>query len=175
MRGYAPPARDTNFRETHPPLSFFRKAFTKLRAIGRLARSERSSPRQIGLAVAVGAFAGCTPAVGFHGGLAVALASVFRLNRLWAFVGSRVSNFLLLPWIVLAEIELAHRVRTGAFVTLEVDDVLEHGSALLFDWCLGAVPVGLVVAALAGSLAYTWMRFRRTRAALRRRTSGSTR
>ena len=116
------------------------------------------------LAVAVGAFAGCTPAVGFHGGLAVAGASLLRLNRLWAFVGSRVSNFLVFPWIVMAEIQLAHRARSGSWVSLTRENVLSNASALLADWCLGSIAVGAVVAVFCGALAHGWASARAHRA-----------
>ncbi len=153
------------------PVTFFRKAWFRARALWRLLRKEKSSPRQIGLAVAAGAFVGCTPAVGFHGGLAVALATVLRLNRLWAWLGSRVSNFVILPFIAIGEIQLAHRLRAGTFVSLNSKDVLDKGGALLVDWSLGCLILGPVIAALTGWLAYTVMRLKRERARLRLVTS----
>jgi uncharacterized protein (DUF2062 family) len=112
----------------------------------------------------MGAFCGCTPAVGFHGALAIAAATIFRLNRMWAWVGSRVSNFLILPFIVITEIQLAHRVRAGSFVELTRQDVLDKGSGLLVDWLLGCLIVGPVVAVAAGAVAYAVVGFKRTRA-----------
>ena len=102
----------------------------------------------------MGVFAGCTPAVGFHGWIAVGLATLLRLNRLWAFVGSRVCTFVILPWIALAEVQVAHRLRTGAWVALSVKTVMHEAPGLLADWLLGAAIVGSAIAASLGALAY---------------------
>ena len=146
-------------------MTIFRRARDRAVALWRLLRDERSSPREVAAAVAVGAFAGCTPAVGFHGGLAVTLASFLRLSRIWAFVGSRVSNVVLLSWIVFAEIETSHRLRIGAWIALSTADVLAHAGGLLLDWCLGSVVVGAAIASICGVLAYGLARWRGGRAA----------
>jgi uncharacterized protein (DUF2062 family) len=126
----------------------------RLRALWQLARREHATPPEIGRAVAVGVFAGCTPAIGFHGWIAVGLATLLRLNRLWAFLGSRVSTFFILPWIALAEVELAHRIRVGRWAALTVDTVLHEAPGLLVDWLAGALAVGGALAALLGTVAY---------------------
>jgi uncharacterized protein (DUF2062 family) len=126
----------------------------RLRALWQLIRHEHATPREIGRAVAVGVFSGCTPAIGFHGWIAVGLATLLRLNRLWAFLGSRVCTFFLLPWIVLAEVELAHRLRTGAWAEVTVETVLRQAPGLLVDWIAGAVIVGSVLAGVMGLVAY---------------------
>lgn len=110
---------------------------------------------------------GCTPLIGLHAGLALVAATLLRLNRLWAVVGSRVSFFLLLPWITLAEIETAHRLRTGYWATLTVDDARVNARGWLLDWCLGTIPVGGVLALSLGGCAYA---LAARRDALRRRT-----
>jgi uncharacterized protein (DUF2062 family) len=145
-----------------PVKDTLRRALTELRRLWDRARSERASPPQVGLAVAVGVFAGVTPAVGFHGWIAVGLATVLRLNRLFAFLGSRISNFVLLPWIVLAEIEIAHRWRTGAFLPMAPHDALAQGPQLLVDWALGTLPIGAALATTLGVLAYLVARRRAT-------------
>ncbi|HSQ63792.1 MAG TPA: DUF2062 domain-containing protein, partial [Polyangiaceae bacterium] len=95
----------------------------RVRTLWRLAKTERATPPQVAWAVGLGVFAGCTPALGLHGWIAVGAATLFRLNRLYAFLGSRVSSVFVLPWIVLCEVQLAHRVRTGSFLALTKSDV----------------------------------------------------
>jgi uncharacterized protein (DUF2062 family) len=112
----------------------------------------------------MGVFAGCTPLLGLHMWIALALATLFRVNRLWAFLGSRVSSNVLYAWISFAEIELAHRMRVGAWAPLAPRDVLMHGRELLLDWFLGSALVGAALGAALGTLAY---------AATRRRRGGS--
>jgi uncharacterized protein (DUF2062 family) len=131
-----------------------RRWWNKLVTLWKLAKSERATPREIGWAVAIGAFAGCTPALGFHSWVALGLATLFRKNRLFAWLGSRVSNILILPFIVFAEVQVAHRLRTGDWVAIAPHRALDQASALFLDWCLGTVPVGSAVGALLGIV--TW-------------------
>ncbi len=97
---------------------------------------------------------GCTPFVGAHAGIALAAATLFGRSRLWAVIGSRVSFFLILPWIVLAEIQTAHRLRTGEWAPLLSSNAVARASEWLLDWCLGSVPVGALLALVAAGLAY---------------------
>jgi uncharacterized protein (DUF2062 family) len=131
-----------------------------VRELWTLAKNERASPKQIGWAVGVGCFVGCSPALGFHGGLALAAATVLRLNRLWCWLGSRSSNIFVLPFLAYAQVELAHRLRTGAWVTIDRDRILAEASALLLDWFLGMIPVGVPFSFALGSLAFLWARRR---------------
>ncbi len=149
----------------------FRRLWEKLKLLWQLAKSERASPREIGWAVAIGAFAGCTPAVGVHGPLAMGLATLARKNRLFAWLGSRISNMVFLPFIALAEVQLSHRIRTGAFVDLAREDILAQAPHLLLDWCLGTIPVGVALGIVMGLLAYA---FAKRRDARRARTAAAT-
>ena len=147
--------------------SVFERIRSRSIALWLAVKNERASPRQIGLAVGMGAFIGCTPALGFDGGLAVGVATLFRLNRLYCWVGSRLSNLITLPWIVLAEIQVAHRLRTGVWLELTTREVLDRGSELVADWLIGLVPVGVPLASAAGMGGYVIARWRqRTRAPL---------
>jgi uncharacterized protein (DUF2062 family) len=134
----------------------FRRLWEKLKLLYLLAKSERATPREIGWAVAIGAFAGCTPAVGVHGPLAMGLATLARKNRLFAWLGSRISNMVFLPFIALAEVQLSHRIRTGAFIDLSRENILAQAPHLLLDWCLGTFPVGAVVGIVMGLSAYAF-------------------
>lgn len=77
---------------THTRRSGFRRAFARTRELWERAKREHSTPREVGWSVGVGLFCGCTPFLGLHMWIALGLASPFRLNRLWAFLGSRVSS-----------------------------------------------------------------------------------
>lgn len=140
----------------------FRRLWEKLKLLWKLAKSERASPGEIAWAIALGAFAGSTPAIGFHGPLAIAIATVARKNRLFAWFGSRISNMLFLPFIALAEVQLSHRLRTGAWLVIERKRILEQAPHLLLDWCLGTLPVGAAIGLVMGLLAYV-LAYRRDR------------
>jgi len=143
----------------------FRRLWQKIKTLWMLAKNERASQREIFWAVFIGAFAGCTPAIGFHGGLAIAMATLFRKNRLFAWLGSRISNMIFLPFIAYAEVQISHRIRVGTWVemTVDRDHALEQAGTLLLDWCLGTIPVGIVIGALTGllGLAWAWRRDKR--------------
>jgi uncharacterized protein (DUF2062 family) len=102
----------------------------------------------------VGVFSGCTPFIGFHLGIAFVLATLFRLNRLWSMVGSRVSTNVLYVAIVLAEIQGAHRVRTGAWAPLTRQTVWDHRWEYAKDWLFGSGVMGVVLGVVLGLLAY---------------------
>jgi uncharacterized protein len=122
------------------------------------AKNEHCTPREIGWSVGVGVLCGCTPFLGLHMWMAIALATLFRLNRLWAFLGSRISFSPLFALIAFCEIEAAHRVRTGRWAPLTPHDAAAHGKELLGDWLLGATLVGTGCAAAIGLAAYVGMR-----------------
>jgi uncharacterized protein (DUF2062 family) len=131
----------------------FGRLWRRFRVLWRLATTERATPRQVALATGLGAFIGSTPVIGLHGWIAVGLATVLRLNRLYAFLGSRVSSPFVLPFIV-TEIQIAHRVRCGEFIALTRADVLDHAKGMLLDWCIGTLPIGAIVGVALGVTAY---------------------
>ena len=146
----------------------FRRLWQKIVLLWKLAKSERAAPREIGWAVAIGAFIGCTPLVGLRPWIAVAVATVVKKNRLFCYLGSHTSNIVFTPFITLAEIQLGHRMRMGAWMDLDRKHVIDQAPSLLVDWCLGAGPVGVTVAATLGFSAY---RFARRRDAARARSA----
>lgn len=64
------------------------------------------SPERVAAAVALGVGIGFSPFIGFHFFLAVALAFVFRLNKLDTVIGSFAGN----PWTLPAFYALGYRV-----------------------------------------------------------------
>ncbi|MBX3258479.1 MAG: DUF2062 domain-containing protein [Labilithrix sp.] len=147
-----------------------RRLWEKIKTLWKLAKSERASPREIGWAVAIGAFAGCTPAMGVHGPLAIGLATLFKKNRLFAWLGSRISNMVFLPFIVLAEVQVSHRLRTGEWLVLERYEVIDQAGTLLLDWCIGTIPVGVAIGGVMGVLSWAFALRRDRRRAARAAT-----
>jgi uncharacterized protein (DUF2062 family) len=116
---------------------------------------EHSSPRKIGCSVGLGAFAAFIPCVPFlHAGVAFALATLFRVNRLWAMLGSRLSTTPVQLTTAFIEIEWAHRLRTGAWAPIALHEVMAHGRELLLDWALGSLLFAPPAAVCVGMASY---------------------
>ncbi len=141
-------------------MSRARRALKKTRRLAKLllrrARTERASPKEVGHAVFIGVFSGCSPAVGLHGWIAIGLASLLKKNRLYAWIGSRVSNMVVLPFIVVAEVQSSRLLRTGHLAPITRDHVLDQAPALMLDWILGSIVVGGALGLVLGALAYAW-------------------
>ena len=149
-------------RPSAPPstkVSWRRRA----RALYLRIRHEHASPRHVAEAVSLGAFIGCSPFFGLHGWLALGAATVLKRSRLFAFVGSRVCVFFIMPWIVLVEIQSVHRIRTGEFVPASKETILGQAPHLLLDWILGWFLIGIPLSFLLGLLAYAWAKRRDAR------------
>jgi hypothetical protein len=119
------------------------------------------APR-LALALAVGVFIGCTPFWGLQTVLSVAVALIFRLNRLATVVGA----WLNLPWI--APLVYGAALRIGTLIVPDpagtrgawLADLLEHPtrvgwrdvgvllSAISVPLLIGTTVVGLVAAAV---------------------------
>jgi uncharacterized protein (DUF2062 family) len=135
-----------------------------MRDLWERAKREPSSPREVGLSVALGAFIACTPFLGFHFWIALALAHLLRLNRVWAMIASRLSSTPILLLTTFAEIETAHRLRTGSWVAMDWHSAFAAGRELVLDWILGTPLIGLPVATCVGlgaaALARRWQRLK---------------
>ncbi len=111
----------------------------------------------------MGIFAGCTP-WGFHAAIAIALATILRLNRLWAFAASRAAILPVYLAIAFCEIEAGHLLRTGQLARLTPGEAFAQRYDLLTEWLVGTLLVGSVLAAAGGALAYALATLYRSRA-----------
>jgi uncharacterized protein (DUF2062 family) len=156
-------ATDTGprYARTHV-LALVSRSLDLARNLWHRARREHSSPREIGLSVAVGAFIACTPLVGLHLWLALGFATILKLNRLWAMIGSRLSTTPVFLVTTFAEIQLGHHLRTGGWAEISLHQALSKGRELALDWSIGSIIIGAGVAAGAGlvatALARRWER-----------------
>ena len=129
-----------------------RRAFTGLRTEGAGAARETA-------AIALGAFIGCLPFYGFHLLLCWVAGALFGLNRLKMYLAANISNPLVAPWLVVAEVQTGAWVRRGAFHPLSRDAIASTGLAVFgVDAVVGSVVVGAVVAAIAGAGTYGLVR-----------------
>ena len=148
-----------------PPMRF--PAKDRLVALWHRAVEEHARPREVGIAVGLGLFACCSPILGFHSFIAVGLATLFRVNRLWALVFSQASIFgLLRAPIMFSEIQIGHHVRAGAWLSIPLRQIMSQAPSLFLDWTIGCIPVGGGISILGGLVAYEVARRRPVQASV---------
>lgn len=125
---------------------------------------ERATPHELGLAVALGVFLGAVPLIACHTLVILIAAAFLRLNRIAAVAASQLCMPPVVPAIC---IEAGHYLRFGRFLTLRGIEDLRSASFLelgymglgcLWDWFIGSLLVGSVLALLLGSVAYVTAR-----------------
>lgn len=118
-------------------------------------RREHASPEQIGWAVGVGVWVGCSPFLGLHMLLALGLATLLRLNRLAVVLGTQISMPPLTPLLLLGNAQLGAWILTGQGMTLTLEQIRSTPARVLAEtlfWRLlvGGAVIGGVLAAVLG-------------------------
>ncbi len=109
-------------------------------------------------AVGLGIFIGCLPLWGVHLAICVLVGRLLHLSRLKMYLAANISNPLVLPFLLLAQIQVGRFARRGDFYELTL-----HDMRLTPPWLFGAdlavgsliVGVGLGVLGAAITLVFT--------------------
>jgi uncharacterized protein (DUF2062 family) len=124
-------------------------------------RTEHTSPRRDAVAVGVGVFIGCTPFYGLHLILSVLGADLLRLNRLKVYLAANISNPLVLPFLVFAEVQAGAWLRSGRVHALSREAVTSVDPWIFgLDLVIGAVAIGAIAGGVIGALTYAATRDR---------------
>ncbi len=130
-----------------------------LRRLVYSLRTEGAGTTHETAAIAVGVFIGCLPFYGFHLLLCVLVGWLFRLNRLKIYLAANISNPLLAPWLLFAELQTGSWLRRGAFHSVTLDTIKSTGVAVLgADLLVGSVAIGATLAALAAWATFATVR-----------------
>lgn len=119
----------------------------------RRVRRLTGTPHSVALGMAIGAFLGCSPYLGFHIVGAMLFAWVFRSNLVAAVLGTNVGNPITYPPIWWASYDLGNWI-IGASSASDVDLVSTLMSSKAFDvivpflvpMAIGSIPIGIVAA-----------------------------
>ena len=123
------------------------------------ARTEGGGIRQETAAIAVGVFIGCLPFYGFHLLLCVLVGGLLRLNRLKVYVAANISNPLVAPWLLFAELQTGSWLRRGTFHAVTLETIKTTGVTVLgADLLVGSVAIGATLAGLAAWGTYAMLR-----------------
>ena len=149
-----PPAKRQPRRERKE--SHRRRLTRQLRQLHVRLRTEGDSPRERGLAVALGTFIGCFPVYGAHLFLCTVAARVLNLSRVYTYLAAHINNPFTLPFLLFVEMKVGHRVLEGRWPELSFAAVRDRGF-LGFggDVLVGSVVLGLVLGTVFGAL--TWL------------------
>jgi uncharacterized protein (DUF2062 family)/SAM-dependent methyltransferase len=133
-----------------------------LRSPGRYAkrlfhdlRLEGSGREREAAAMGVGAFIGCLPVYGAHLLLVIAVGRWLGLNRMRMYIAANISNPLVAPVLILAEIQAGAFIRRGAVHDLTLSAVRATDPWIFgIDLVIGSLVVGVVIGVVVAAL--TW-------------------
>jgi uncharacterized protein (DUF2062 family)/SAM-dependent methyltransferase len=132
---------------------------TRFRRALHSVRTEHPGAGRDAAAVALGVFIGCLPVYGFHFLMCWSLGLVLRVNRLKVYLAANISNPLVAPWLVVAEIEAGAWLRRGTFHAV-APRAMNNSNAAVFgaDLLVGSLVVGAVLATVAATHTYAVLR-----------------
>jgi uncharacterized protein (DUF2062 family) len=135
-------------------------------------KNEHSSPRRLGVAVAVGVLVGCSPFLGLQLLLAVGLATLLGLNRFAVLLGAQISTPPVTPVLLYFNLQIGAILLTGRWRPLSFEAVRDipatHLAAELFsELFVGGLLVGGILAAGLGCVTTALIQRNRSRKPLR--------
>lgn len=131
------------------------------RRLFRDLRTEGGGRGRDAAALALGTFIGCLPFYGFHLLLVAGAGHLFGLNRLKMYAAANISNPLMAPFLIFAEIQAGAWLRRRDFHDLSLDAVRATDPWIFGgDLLLGSLAVGAGLAAVVAVA--TWAAVSRT-------------
>jgi uncharacterized protein (DUF2062 family)/predicted methyltransferase len=117
-----------------------------LRSVFRDLRTEGAGRGREAAALGVGAFIGCLPLYGLHLLLVASVGWLLRLNRLRMYAAANISNPLMAPPLIFAEIQAGAWLRRQDFHDISIDTI-RNTDPWIFggDLLLGSLVVGVVL------------------------------
>lgn len=118
-------------------------------------RTEGAGPARQAVAIGLGVFVGCLPLYGLHLPVCLFLGRLFGLNRLKLYLAANISNPLLLPFLLLAEVQGGAWLRSGQMHALSLE-TMRTGDPRSFgaDLVVGAIVLGLILGTCTAALTY---------------------
>jgi uncharacterized protein (DUF2062 family) len=121
----------------------------------RRLRGTPGSPVAAAAAVALGIFIGCQPLYGLHFVLVLAVCLPLRLDAVLSYLAANISNPLVAPFLIVAEVEVGSYLTSGRFVGFDVARARENGAAgFAQQLFVGSLSLGALLALVGFALAW---------------------
>ncbi len=105
--------------------------------------------------MAIGLFIGCLPLYGLHLPLCLGICLLLRLDAVVAYLAANVSNTLIAPFLLTAEVEVGSLLLTGQHAAFDVERARSVGiGGFVAQAAVGGVVVGIGLAVIGGAAAY---------------------
>lgn len=142
----------------------------RVRELARQVLTAHLSPGAVGLGVGVGVFIGCLPLYGLHLAICVAVAGLLRLNQPLVYLAANISNPLVAPLLIAAELAVGEWARYGRLPAAALPggtvwQMARAGGDLFLSCLLGGLLVGTTLGGALGGLALVVARRRAVRTA----------
>ncbi len=138
----------------------------RIRALADALVHEHTAPGRVAAAIFVGAVVGCTPLFGLHIVVCLALAWLFRLNKLIVYGAANLSMPPMVPLLGFTSVQLGERILHRRWLGLHrADFALAHVRTLarvwFVDWMVGGVALGAAIGIIAGAVVWAILVARR--------------
>ncbi len=118
----------------------------------KMLMTEHATPAELGIAAGMGVFLGALPLMVLHTVAILYVATRFKLNRLMGVVTQNICMPPVVPFIC---IELGYYIRHGEWLRdMSMEVWLYDAPQRLWEWLLGSLIVGPVLAIIVGFLVY---------------------
>lgn len=122
-------------------------------------RTEGAGAGREATAVGVGVFIGCLPFYGFHLLLCWIAGWLFGLNRLKVYIAAHISNPMIAPMLIFAELQAGAWLRRGTFHALTLQTAKTTDLSVFgLDILTGSLALGATLGAALALLTYLSMR-----------------
>lgn len=132
--------------------------------------AERLAPGQTAAAVFVGVAIGIIPIYGAQSIAAIALATLFRLNRPLTLAATFIGNPFFQPFLVFGALKIGHRVVDGIWVQVSPSALMASSwQSHVWPFVLGSLVLAVLLAVPAAAATYLGFAWQRERRAVPRR------
>jgi uncharacterized protein (DUF2062 family) len=138
----------------------------RIRELWRTIVHEHVAPGRVAAAIFVGAVVGCTPLFGLHIVVCLALAWLFRLNKLVVYGAANLSMPPMVPLLGFTSVQLGERILHRRWLGLHRADfalanVRTLARIFFVDWMVGGVALGAAIGLIAGAITWAILAARR--------------